>query len=68
MSIMPSPPPPDYVDPLRVLKPTKPKYAIWIASDAAIYTRFERPNVVRRFFLRAFFGWRWVRVENEAKD
>lgn len=55
-------------DALKVVKPDAPKYAIWIAEDCAIYTRFERPNAVRRFFLWAFFGWRWVRVENETKN
>ena len=53
-------------DPLKVVKPTEPLYAIWIAQDAAIYTRRGRPNVWRRFWLCVFFGWIWVRVENET--
>lgn len=65
--ITPSPPPRDYADPLTLVKPTTPQYAVWIAEDAAIYTRFGRPNVLRRFFLWAFFGWRWERVR-PSKD
>lgn len=51
-------------DALKLVKPPSPQYAIWIAEDAAIYTRYGRPNVVRRFFLWAFFGWRFTKVEN----
>lgn len=57
--------PKDYADPLKVVKPTSPQYAIWIAEDVAIYTRMGRPNAVRRFFLRLFFGWRWKAVNSE---
>lgn len=53
----------DYADPLTLLKPTTPKYAIWIAEDVAIYTRFGRPNWFRRFWLWAFFGWTWAPIE-----
>ena len=56
------PQPKDY-DALAAIKPRKPQYAIWLAEDAAIYTRYERPNVVRRFFLWLFFGWTWTKVE-----
>ena len=50
-------------DPLKLVKPTAPKYAIWIAEDVAIYSRMGRPNAVRRFFLWLFFGWSWAKVE-----
>ena len=56
------PQPKDY-DALAAVKPRKPQYAIWLAEDAAIYTRYERPNVVRRFFLWLFFGWTWTKVK-----
>lgn len=56
-------PPLDYPnDALRMIKPTEPKYAIWLTEDWAIYTRSDRPNILRRFFLWAFFGWRWTKV------
>ena len=38
-------------------------YAIWIAQDCYLYTRFGRPNWFRRFWLWVFFGWRWTPVE-----
>ena len=53
-------------DALKLLKPPPHLWAIWIAEDCALYTRFGRPNAVRRFFLRLFFGWRYVKVSNNA--
>lgn len=54
--------PKDYVD-ISTIKPARPRYAIWIAQDCAIYTRMARPNAWRRFWTWAFFGWRWTSVE-----
>lgn len=50
-------------DPLKILKPPSPQWAIWIAEDVAMYTRYERPNTVRHFFLWLFFGWRYTKVK-----
>ena len=53
-------------DALQLFKPPPHLWAIWIAEDAALYTRFGRPNVVRRFFLWLFFGWRYMKVKANA--
>lgn len=57
---------PDDDDALKLFKPPPHLWAIWIAEDAALYTRFGRPNRVRRFFLWLFFGWRYTKVKKNA--
>lgn len=53
-------------DALIQVSPRTPKWAIWIAEDAAIYSRMKRPNAWRRFWTWAFFGWRWTPVAPTA--
>ena len=53
-------------DAFKGCKAPAPQWAIWLAEDAAIYTRYGRPNCVRRFFLWLFFGWRYTKVKDNA--
>lgn len=43
-------------------------WGVYLAQDVVLYSRASRPNLVRRFFLWAFFGWRWEPLKNETKS
>ena len=55
----------DYPDPLAEVSPQL--WAVYLVQDVVLYSRASRPNLVRRFFLWAFFGWRWVPLKKDRK-
>ena len=63
----PLPIPPTPVDDGALAEVPPHKWAVWLAQDVVLYSRERRPNLVRRFFLWAFFGWRWVPLKRNGR-
>ena len=59
--------PNDDPDAMPILKVPEHITAIWLAEDCALYSRFKRPNLWRRFWTWAFFGWKWERLDRDAE-